>query len=121
MEHNDEKLIEQCFFQLGFTEIPLPLSWSVVTSIIVERHDIEILRQYADYVDWDYISRSDWISWLHFLEEFEERLNWRLVVNNDDIGKACATVFWSKFEDKIPADTYDDVANMKLFDILVGE
>ena len=121
MEHNDEKLIEQCFFQLGFTEIPLPLSWSVVTSVIVEKHDIEILRQYADYVDWDYISQSDWICASHFLEEFEEKLNWRLVVNNDDIGKACATVFWDKFEDKIPADTYDDVANMKLFDILVGE
>ena len=121
MEHNDEKRIEQCFFQLGFTEISLPLNWSVVTSLIVEKHDIEILRQYADYVDWDYISRSDWISGAHFLEEFEEKLNWRLLVNNDDIGKACATVFWNKFEDKIPMDTYDDVANMKLFDILAGE
>lgn len=121
MEHNDEKLIEQCFFQLGFTEIPLPLSWGVVTSVIVEKHDIEILRQYADHVDWDYISRSDWICAPRFLDEFEEKLNWRLVVNNDDIGKACATVFWSRFEDKIPADTYDDVANMKLFDKLVGE
>lgn len=118
MEANDEEL-QACLSKVGIDYATFPITnWLVATEEIVKSHDRELVRQYAEKLDWDYISQSDWIADDSFLEEFEERFDWLKVVNNEYIAMACASVFWKRFEQRIP-QSYDEI-DSRLFDILAG-